>query len=154
MPPPIKVKVDNTNFNKFKREIIKENSADIGVFSDETYPNGIAVSFVAALHEFGIGVPRRSWLMDFFEEEQASIIQRMEKIALVSFRTGRDPSKAFMRLAEDIVGEIQARILDSIPPANAESTVRIKGHGMTLVDTFRFLKAIDFKARTQAVGRV
>jgi hypothetical protein len=42
--------------------------------------------------------------------------------------------------------ELKARIASSVPPPNAPSTIKRKGHGRTLINSGDYLESIEFKA--------
>jgi hypothetical protein len=54
-------------------------SVDVGVLSDASYRNGATVVEVAAKHEYGIGVPRRSFLEDTAEHKRKELSSILEK---------------------------------------------------------------------------
>ncbi len=93
----------------------------------------ITVAEVAAKNELGIGVPRRSWLTDWTNEKLAPGTQLLKNLPL--------------DFAPELAARAEASITDrirsgDIPPPNAESTVKRKGHDRTLIDTETFVNSV------------
>ncbi len=60
---------------------LKQTTIYVGVLEDAgTYPNGTSVADVAAIHEYGLGVPQRSFLKKPFEEAEKEIEKTKAKI--------------------------------------------------------------------------
>lgn len=103
---------------------------------------GATVAEIAAAHEFGLGVPERSWLRGWFDEHRTEIQEDLKKVsrAVILGRLTRE--QGLELLGVKYVGQIQARIATSLPPPNAEATIRKKGSSTTLIDSGQFRSAI------------
>jgi phage gpG-like protein len=113
---------------------------------------------VATIHEFGLGVPERSFLRAYVDGNESRIrlmffvqMQRLIRDALEHARpiTDSDRTRVLSRVALKIVGEVQGRIKDGIAPPLAESTIRQKTvngkRGTTpLIDTGQLRSSIGF----------
>lgn len=123
------------------------SAVDVGVLgrrASETHTNTFTtVAQIAAWAEFGIGQPRRSWLIDWIEQNLVEIqnVQRHEFQAV--FTGTRTQAQAQARVGVWIVGEIKARIAQGISPPNAPSTIAQKGSSTPLIDTGQLRSAID-----------
>jgi hypothetical protein len=93
------------------------------------------VAEIMTFHEFGQGVPRRSWLRDWFDEHQPQI--RKMYIAIGSRVAGQHVSIAqgLEQFGTWLVGDLQKRWAQGIPPPNADSTAARKGSSTPLIDT-------------------
>lgn len=100
---------------------------------------------VALAHEFGLGVPRRSFIADWHEENRAKHEQQMIAMAK-AIVAGTVPSAevAAQRLANLWVGEVQKRIVAGIAPALAEETVRRKKSSTPLIDTGQLRSSVSY----------
>lgn len=88
---------------------------------------------IATIHELGLGVPRRSFLTGWFDEN-------IENLSDVIFtRLAQNPPSrwgiALNQAALWTQADIQLRITRHIPPPLAESTIRNKKSSTPLLDT-------------------
>jgi hypothetical protein len=102
----------------------------------------VTVADVAAWAEFGIGQPRRSWLVDYIETHGPAISERMriETRAIIEGR--RTKAQALGRIGLWIQGQIQQRISDGIAPPNAQATIDRKESSTPLIDTNQLRSSI------------
>lgn len=102
----------------------------------------VTVGEVAGWAEFGIGQPRRSWLVDWIEANGSKILERnrIEVRAILEGR--RTKAQALGRLGLWIQGEIQQRISNGIAPPNAQATIDRKGSSTPLIDTNQLRSSI------------
>jgi hypothetical protein len=117
----------------------------------------LTVVEVATFHEFGLGVPQRSFLRAFADERQAEIAGRLrtisQAIAKGLVRVGGSevkPAVALHRLGAWLAGQVKARISAGLEPALAESTIRKKTRagkrGQTpLIDTGQLRSSITYR---------
>lgn len=130
----------------------KSGVVDVGIFSDKGSEaakkgKGVTVLDVATFNEFGLGVPERSFLRGYVDENEARIKGMIKVLALAVEQGKFTKQQALDRLGLQIVGEIQKRIASSIPPPNAPSTIAKKGSSTTLVDTGQLRSSITHKVR-------
>lgn len=102
----------------------------LGVHADdgsEVYGEGgeITIADIAGIHEFGLGVPERSWLRDFVDENRADILARLRQIAK-NIARGEDPDREMERFGLVMVGMIKERIIDGIEPDILDETKKRK----------------------------
>ena len=101
---------------------------------------------IAAIHEFGIGVPKRSFVLGYADEEKSAIHKKSR--FLVSAILGR---KMTLKAALDTLGlfvqnGMKNRIKRHIAPPNAPATVRKKKSNTPLVDLGTLVGSITYKA--------
>lgn len=133
----------------------KKSHLSVGVHAEagsETYANGATIAQVAAQHEFGEGVPQRSWLRGWFDNRSLAIFKHELSTAVREALLGDRPLMVGLgELGEVYVHEIQARIDAGLQPALTPETVRKKESldapfpDVPLEDTLRFLHAIEEK---------
>lgn len=100
------------------------------------------VGEIASQHELGLGVPERSWLRDWVDENRAQIQEDLRRAMRLVLLGRMTKEQAVSLLGVKYVGEIQARISAGIDPANAPSTIARKGSSTPLIDTGQFRSAI------------
>lgn len=120
--------------------MLREQSGriSVGIHEEEgsqSEPNGATVAEIAEFHEFGLGVPRRSMIADWFDERREAFpavirVQLTEKL-----RSKRPPSDAFESVAVLFQASIQARFDTGIGEELSDETKRRKGSDLQLVDT-------------------
>lgn len=125
------------------------NSVSAGVFDDGlTYVDSDnQVVEIALLMEFGDGknIPSRSFVRSWFDEN-ADIIKRFTSQGMRLVAKGKLSEKDLMdKLGAWMVSGIVSKINSSVPPPNADSTVKKKGHGVTLLDTGLLRSAVKYK---------
>lgn len=128
---------------------------DVGIMGDDAsteYVDGITTALVAEIHEQGWGVPKRSWLRGWIEENEDDIDRRMSAFTRQILTGKITPEVAAKRFGAWAVGEIQKRISQGISPPNAPSTVESKGSSMPLIDTGQLRSSITSRTVRQGGG--
>lgn len=99
----------------------------VGIFDDAgEEPGGLTVAEVATFHEFGYGVPERSFLRAYVDQKQEKILDDLIR-ELSSVVDGKQNIKrALNRVGLAMVGGIKQRIANRIPPSLEESTIKKK----------------------------
>jgi hypothetical protein len=154
----VTVKLSDKGLKSF-RDLFGRKTAylKVGVFGDKgnaQAANGsITVAELAAIHEFGLGVPERSFLRSYFDANEAlltSAIVRLTKSLIDQVLKNKKPatvqqqSNVLNKLGLFIVGGIQARIsAGEITPPLAESTIARKGSSTPLIDTGQLRSSIS-----------
>lgn len=98
-------------------------------------------------HEFGLGVPERSFVRDTIDIKLRDITKTAAGLQRAVLRGALTTRNALDLLGLFVKGEIQQRIADGIPPANAPETIRRKGSSTPLIDTGQLRGAIDHEVR-------
>lgn len=102
------------------------------------------VAEIANEHEFGLGVPERSWLRAWVDENQPMIRNDLRRAAMRILEGKLTIQQAADLLGSKYVASIQTRIANGIAPANAPSTIERKGSSTPLIDTGQFRSAITY----------
>lgn len=93
------------------------------------------IAEVMSFHELGLGVPRRSFIADWFDEDEEKNKAAFRKIGAGVFAGKFTPEQGLDRFGVYAVGQIQKRIRDGIEPELADATVDAKGSSTPLIDT-------------------
>lgn len=139
--------VKDLGYDKFVKELSKKIGLKVGIFGDkgqQTYDNGVTTAEVAGYHEFGVGVPRRSWLRDWTEEDQANIRKKLSEVSKRAIGNMRsvDLKKAGNDFGGWAVEAIRKRIKGKIPPP-----LKVRVGGTPLIDTGQLKDAIDSEVK-------
>ena len=104
----------------------------------------LTVREVGAINELGIGVPRRSFIADWVDEDASAINWQLANMGRGLLR--KNNPVPLETLAEQYglwaVGRIQQRISDGIEPENAQSTIDAKGSSTPLSNTGQLRSSI------------
>lgn len=134
------------------RRLQGHGTIKIGIIGDDaSEPYGTklgtsspTVAAIAEFHEFGYGVPRRSWLRDWFDETafvQDTQKERLKRVA-VEVERGGDLGELLEVVGLVMVGEVKERIAAGISPALAQDTIDRKGSSTPLIDTGQLRSSI------------
>ena len=120
--------------------------ADAAHIDDEGNDSGLTIAELGEIHEYGLGVPRRSFIADWADETEEEHREQIRKMAyavvqgkVASWEIGLE------RLGLRYQAEVQKRISDGISPALAESTIQRKGSSIPLIDTGVLRSSITYK---------
>jgi hypothetical protein len=109
----------------------------------EAHKGGLTNADVGSFHEFGFGVPQRSWLRAYFDENEARLGALVEDAIISAAIDSADLEQALGLVAVQIEGEIKERILAGIGPELSDSTKRKRGESaVPLLDSGQLLGAI------------
>jgi hypothetical protein len=117
----------------------------VGIVDDSEHPSGKTVSEIAMNHEFGIGVPQRSWLRDFFDFHLGDITPEMVDLGKKIFNKKIPVEKALDAWGKHLVRKMKQRIQSGIGPPNSKQTIDRKGSDTPLIETGTFLNHISYK---------
>ena len=124
-------------------------SLTVGLIGDEAdaeHSDGLTIAELGEIHEFGLGVPRRSFIADWSDENEEEHKRQIVRIAAAVVRGKLETfDEGLERLGVLFVAEIQKGISDGIPPPNAESTIARKGSSTPLIDTGVLRSSITYK---------
>lgn len=110
----------------------------VGIHGDEgsaQHAGGMTVAELGEIHEFGLGVPPRSFIGSWFDEKESLFPRAIEAEMSAALRAGKPLHVAFRTLAVTFQGSVQKRIADGIAPENAPATIARKGSSTPLIDT-------------------
>lgn len=103
---------------------------------------------VAVVHEFGYeegGIPRRSFIRDWVDENEAAHAEQERQLARAVLAGKMTVEQAMKRLGVLRQAEVQRRISDGIDPPLQQSTIDRKGSSTPLINTGQLRSAISHK---------
>lgn len=129
---------------------MKKGAVDVGIFADSGAKDDspdLTVLEVAIFNEFGLGVPERSFLRAYVDENEKKIKEYIKKFSEMIVAGKITKEQALEQLGLKIVGEIQQRISKGIDPPNAPSTIAKKGSATPLVNLGQLRSSVTHKVR-------
>lgn len=139
--------------DRFLRRARRPARVDVGLFG-EVRTDGETQASIAAAHEFGLGVPQRSFLRSWFDANLTDIRQEYEwqrdrtrQLLRRRRLTLKEWRQVLGRLGAWAVGEIQEEIHAGIDPPNADSTEELKGSSTPLIDTGQLVSGITSRVK-------
>ena len=123
-------------------------TVSVGVFEADgaqTYDDGITIAAVAAIHEFGLGVPERSFLRGWFDENLERAHEAMSRLLLSVVAGKRTKEQALELFGLWVQGEVQKRIASGISPELSAATIKRKGSSTPLIDTGQLRSSITYQ---------
>ncbi len=105
----------------------------------------LTVADVATFNEFGLGVPERSFIRAWYDEQGAANRAKFRALSARVLRGELTQERMLEQLGLLFVGQIQQRITDGIAPENAESTKKQKGSSKPLIDTGQLRQSITYE---------
>jgi hypothetical protein len=110
--------------------------------------DGLTVADVATFNEFGLGVPERSFIRGWYDENLTQNRADWSKLHKQVLRGEISEAQAMQRLGLKFVGDIQKRIVAGIAPENARSTVKAKGSSTPLVDSGQLKSSVTYEVKS------
>lgn len=107
--------------------------------------NGLPVAANAYIHEFGIGVPERSFIRAPLNANALKYKKAFEWVAEQCANKKMELDKGLSQIGFMMLADIQKTIEAGIPPPNAPSTIKQKGSDTPLIDTGRLRQSITFR---------
>lgn len=146
--PGFELSVDSDRLERLLQVV--KNAPDLHVGSlgskaHEAHGPGETNASILAKHELGAGVPRRSWLRDWLAEKREWVKQRWTAAAIRAVDRLEPFDKHLDLLGLELVGSIQQRISNRIPPPNAQATIDAKGSDVPLIDSGQARTSITHK---------
>lgn len=97
---------------------------------------------IASFHEFGIGVPERSIIRAWVDEEREKITDLIRRAARAMAAGKVTRAQALELVGAKCVAMVQARIKRGIAPALSAATVAEKGSDVPLIDSGQLWSSI------------
>lgn len=154
-PPPrvsVKVKDVDKGYAAMMKRIndCKEASLVVGLMAgkgDEPHKGtpGTTVLQIGVIHEFGLGVPERSFIRGWFDVFNPTAKKQIS-VVLESVVAGkRTKAEALELLGVRFVGEAQKFMVTGPFAPLAPSTIRAKGSSKPLIDTGQMRSSITYR---------
>ena len=111
-------------------------------------PAPLTVVDIGIIHEFGLGVPERSFIRAWCDANTKRVQAAMRRLLTGVVQGKYDRAQALTLLGLWIQGEIQKYISRGVPPLpNAQATIDRKGSSRPLIDTGQLRAAVSFALR-------
>jgi hypothetical protein len=119
-------------------------AVDVGILGEKAAQSndGATVGEVASYHEFGLGVPQRSFVRGWVDENRNEVSSLMRRALEATTTKGVALGRALETVGLVIASKMQERISRGIEPANAPATIKAKGSSKPLIATGQLRSAI------------
>lgn len=113
--------------------------------------DGLTNAELGEIHEFGLGVPQRSFLRAYFDENENHLSALITDGIAEALLDGGDLQREMDLVAVQVEGEIKDRVYNRGVPQNLSKSVRRKrgDSAVALVDTSQLMGSIRGKAETK-----
>ena len=119
----------------------------VGVFGEKAKAqhndDAISNGALAAVHEFGVGVPERSFVRGWVDQSKPEIVSQLKATATAVASGKGTIYQGMHRFGQWGDLAMVKRITAHIPPPLSPVTVARKGHAVPLVETGELLRSID-----------
>lgn len=126
---------------------LKKPKISVGILEGEgAQAHGdTTVADVATINEFGLGVPERSFLRAWFDENEERAYEALRRLFVSVVEGKRTKEQALDVFGLWVQGQIQQRMADGISPPNAASTIAKKGSSTPLINVGQLRSSVTFK---------
>jgi len=125
---------------------------DVGIVGDtagKATQDGMTVGALAEIHEFGLGVPQRSFLRAWADADRAKIDKTWGALLRKVLRGELTTDQALEQFGLWAQGQAQAFIADGrVQPPLDQRTIDAKGSSTPLIDTGQLRSSITYEVRT------
>jgi hypothetical protein len=140
-------------YKKLLKRLSKAKPTDVTVGIHETEGSAphdddgeATIADVGMFHEFGLGVPQRSFIREWADENENAHKAMLRKMGAAVIAGKIDSEEqALERFGVRAVGEVQARIKSGIEPALDPETIARKGSSTPLISTGLLWTSISHK---------
>lgn len=109
-----------------------------------TAVNGITVVEIANFHEYGLGVPERSFIRATLDENRQKYVAMVNDLTNEIWSGRLQTFPALGILGQKIVSDMKLRITNGIPPPLAQATIDKKKSSKPLIDTGQLWQSITY----------
>jgi len=129
-----------------KKRVKISGTVDVGIIDAGLHSSGdITVAGIGFAHEFGVGVPERSFMRSTIQTGKKDIIALQKKL-LGQIQTGQtDVVKALGLVGEVFADLIRQKIVSIRTPPNSPQTIVAKGSSNPLIDTGQMKNSITYE---------
>lgn len=150
------VKIIDRGWNDLMKQVrsVSSGAVKVGVLGSEAsaphlgdVDRMLSIVEVAAVQEFGIGVPARSFIRETFDLHRSKYERQLRELAGKILDRSMTVERALGIMGAQIASDMKARIVEGRPPftPNAPSTIDAKGSSRPLVDTAQLLNSITWQ---------
>lgn len=144
----VQIKDEDHGYKRLRQEVQRFSKGvrvEVGVNSKpHSNTRGLSNEDIGKIHEFGIGVPERSFLRGWVDDNKWSIGGFLRTAALRTLFSVTKSDRWLKAFGEWAVKGVRDRIFRNIPPPLKAGTVKRKGHDTALVDTHELVDAIEY----------
>lgn len=98
---------------------------------------------LALIHEFGLGVPERSFLRAAFDRNQPKYLDNLQKLIAAVYDGKISIERALGLLSQQAASDMRNFIRErQVEPANSEATIARKGSSVPLIDSGQLINAL------------
>jgi hypothetical protein len=136
---------------RLDRSVRMKPEVVVGVLGESTYEQAgddASVLDIAVFHELGVGVPRRSWLRDWYDENLPANKRAIRHLAIKVLKGELDEIQALEAFGMKSVASIRRRIKAGIAPPLEDVTKDRKNSDTPLIDTGQFIQSITHEVRS------
>ena len=125
---------------------IKGAAVDVGVLGQKAAEDhgGLTVGDVATFHEFGLGVPERSFVRSYVDRSKQAA-QALARRCAEAVARGVPAEAALNIIGMSHAAAIQEMIADGIDPPLAPETIKRKGSSVPLIDTGQLRASVTWR---------
>lgn len=134
------------NGKQFDPDKLKEGVVRVGFFESSKYEGGKSVADVARYNEFGLGVPRRSFMRPAVFGNQHELVNLLRTNYKRALKDNDDTMQVLEKFGLYCKGLIQKEIITGNFKPNAPSTIKRKGFNAPLRDTTLMLHSVSYQA--------
>lgn len=102
---------------------------------------------VALWNEFGLGVPERSFIRAWVDENASVNKEKLRKAMAMVVRGQKTLEQALELIGLNFQGGVQKKIAAGVPPPNAPSTIAQKGSSTPLINKGQMRQSVTFQVR-------
>lgn len=150
----------------YNTHLLKQGVVRVGFFPESRYDGSKSVAEVARYNEFGLGVPKRSFMRPAVFEHKTDLTNLLHRQYRQALRDNQDTMKTLERFGEYVKGLIQEQIIKTVEPPNSRITieggwmrnkktgkpfyVEGKGFNAPLRNTHLMLNSVRYQAEERA----
>lgn len=102
---------------------------------------------VAIWNEFGLGVPERSFIRAWVDENASENREKLRKAMAMVVRGQKTLEQALELIGLSFQGGVQKKIAAGVPPPNAPETVARKGSSTPLINKGQMRQSVTYLVR-------
>jgi len=139
----VAIRDDRRAYDAFLERVksVRSGAVEVGV-APVPHGRGKNAAEIGLIHEYGLGVPQRSFLRSWVDRQGKRIGIMIKNFTREALMGGKPWQEAF---GEYAVCGVRQNIRTNLPPPLAEETIERKGHDLALVDTEILIKAITWE---------
>lgn len=136
----------NGGIEGLRKRLKKDGNVSVGIIDAGKHPSGdITVAGIGHSHEFGLGVPERSFMRTTIQEKKRQIVALQKKLLKKMIEGKMKVEVALGLIGEFVSDAISQKIVSISDPPNTPETIARKGSSNPLVDTGQMKNSITYE---------